>query len=895
MKEQIENLLQQMTLEEKVSMAAGSDMWHSTGIPRLGIPPIKVTDGPNGARGGSFRGGVSSVCFPVGIALAATWNPDLVEQVGVALAEEVKSKGAHMLLAPTVNIHRSPVNGRNFECYSEDPYLAGRLATAYIQGLQSQKVGASLKHFVCNDSEFERNTISSEVTERALREIYLLPFEIAVKAAQPWSVMSSYNRINGVYACDNAYTLTDILKKEWGFEGFVISDWFGTKSTVAAANAGLDLEMPGPAIWMGDKLLQVVKTGEVSEAVIDDKVRRLLRVVIMSGAMDNPTEPPEQAIDKPEHRRLVRQVAGEAIVLLKNDRNILPLDPARVKTLAVIGPNAKTARIQGGGSAHVKPHYTVTPYEGIINHPKADFKIGYEQGCTNHKSLPLLSSAWLASDGLKGEYFNGPSLSGAPVATQTMTEADFFWLGEVAPGVNANDFSFKLTGQFTPPASGIYTFSLSGGGLSRLYLDDQEVVDNWTKQNAPAPHSFGGGSGEMMGEATLIAGQVYDLKVEYQRKPSDMFIGLRVGCLPPLSENAIDLAAGLASQADVALVFVGTSDEWESEGFDRPDMELPGEQVVLIEKVAAANPNTVVVLNTGSPVTMNWLDRVAGVVQAWFPGQEGGNAIADVLFGEVNPSGKLSQTFPKRLEDNPAFINYPGENGQVYYGEGIFVGYRYYDKKKIAPLFPFGYGLSYTTFGYNNLTLNAAKYDYGDDIRVGLDVTNTGQREGKEVVQLYVRDVQSSLIRPDKELKAFKKVTLKPGETQKVEFSLDMRALASYNPKQKGWIAEAGEFQILVGSSSRDIRARASFTLKTTGRSSDAPLEAAKVGLNTILRDLLANEAAVAILKQHFGDMIESPQMTIGLDFSLQQIASFVPDILTPEKLKEIEAALAQL
>jgi len=412
-----------------------------------------------------------------------------------------------------VNIHRHPLGGRHFECYSEDPYLTARMAVAFIQGVQSQKVGTCIKHFVCNDSEFERMSISSEVGERALREIYLTPF---------------------------------------------------VKSTVPAANAGLDLEMPGPPRFMDEKLVQAVKDGLVSEEVIDDKVRRILRIIMKSGAFEHPEEVPETSVDKPEHRHLAREAAAEAIVLLKNERNVLPLNVDEIKSLAVIGPNANVARIQGGGSARVNPHYAITPLDGILRR------------C--------------------------------------------FWFGEFSPQVNPDEFSARWTGKFTAPESGTYTFGLTSAGLSRLYEK-------------------------------------------------------------------------LAAESDVALVFVGLSDEWESESFDRADMELPGRQVELIEKVAAANKNTVVVLNTGSPVTMTgWIDKVAAVIEAWYPGQD-----ADILFGDVNPSGRLPTTFPKRLEDTPAYINYPGENGQVLYGEGLFVGYRYYDKKKIEPLFPFGHGLSYTS------------------------------------------------------------------------------------------------------------------------------------------------------------------------------------------------------
>jgi beta-glucosidase len=811
--EKIESLLTQMTLEEKVAMAAGADLWHSTGVERLGIPSIKVTDGPNGARGGDFGGGVGSACFPAGICLGATWNTELIERVGQALGEEVKSKSAHVLLAPTVNIHRSPLNGRNFECYSEDPYLTARIAASYIKGVQKQGVGACIKHFVCNDSEFERHSISSEVGERALREIYLPPFETAVKEADVWAVMSAYNKVNGAYCSENHYTLIDILKGEWSFEGIVMSDWGGTYSTVDAANNGLDLEMPGPARWMGDKLLQAVQDGQVSEATIDDKVRRLLRIILKAGVKEGP-EPPERAIDRPENRKLIREAAGEGIVLLKNN-GVLPLDG--VKRIAVIGPNAVEAKIMGGGSARVKAHYVVTPLEGIRARVGDDVQVEYELGCTSFKDIPELKMDWLTPAGGKGgggtiAYYDNLDLEGDPVLTETLDRTQFLWFGQVAPGIDPTCFSARLTGALDVPDSGTYTFSLTSAGVSRLFIDGELVIDNWTDYE-PMRGPFDLEGRALTAEVELVAGQTYQLQVEYSKQQAPRFAALRIGCLPALPADLMERAVQAAVEADVALVFIGTGEEWESEGFDRPDMELPGRQVELLEKVAAVNPNTVAVLNTGSPISMRWLDKVAAVVEAWFPGQECGNAIADVLFGDVNPSGRLSQTWPVCLEDNPAFINYPGENGRVLYGEGLFAGYRYYDRKKIEPLFPFGYGLSYTTFEYGDVRLDRSEYTSGESIAVSVDITNAGSVAGQEVVQFYVRDVESSLVRPEKELKAFAKVALAPGETRTVTLDLDERALSFYDDAQAQWVAEAGEFEVLVGASSRDIRCAATFTL----------------------------------------------------------------------------------
>ena len=901
MVERIEALLKQMTLEEKVSMLAGADMWHTQGVERLGIPAIKMSDGPNGARGGSLKGDVTSACFPVGIALASTWNIELVARVGAALGEETKTKGAHVLLAPTVNIHRSPLGGRHFECYSEDPYLTARMAVAYINGVQSQNVGTSVKHFVCNDSEFERMTISSEVGARSLREIYLLPFEAAVKEAAPWTAMAAYNKVNGTFASEHPYLLTDILKKEWGFKGFVVSDWTAVKSTVSAASAGLDLEMPGPARFMGERLVQAVKEGLVNEKVIDDKVRRILYIIVKSGAFENPEEVPETAVDKPEHRRLAREAAAEAIVLLRNEHDVLPLNLGEIKSLAVVGPNANVARIQGGGSARVNPHYAVTPLEGITRRCGSAVSVAYEQGCTNHKMTPLIDPGYLRpsgseeGQGLTAEFFNSFDLSGQPVLTKVDQEVDFFWFGDFLPPVNKDEFSVRWTGTFTAPETGTYTFSLTSAGLSRLCIDDQEVIDNWTEQIRGASF-FGMGTQEMVAEVEMTAGQSYDIRIEYSKQNAPLIGGLRQGCLLPVLGDPLRRAVDLAAESDVAVVFVGLNGEWESEGYDRADMELPGKQVELLERVAAANENTIVVLNTGAPVTMTgWVDRVAAVVEAWYPGQECGNAIADVLFGDVNPSGKLPTTFPKRLEDTPAYINYPGENGRVLYGEGLFVGYRYYDRKKIEPLFPFGYGLSYTTFEYSNLTLSASEYGLDDEMQIAVDIKNTGTRAGKEVIQLYIHDVESRLVRPEKELKAFQKVALQPGETKTVRFTLGKEALSFYDPKQKEWIAEAGAFEVLVGASSQDIRAKGSFTLKALSPVEVTLSTDARMNVSCTLQEVLDDAGGKAVLEKHLGELLLAPQLSMAMEFSLTQLASFVPDVLTPQKLKEINDDLSVL
>lgn len=792
MNRKIDELVNEMSLAEKVSLLAGADVWHTVAIERLGIPPIQVSDGPNGVRGADDNLGETSICFPVGVAMGATWNPELVEQVGAALAAEVHAKGAHVLLAPTVNIHRTPIAGRNFECFAEDPYLNGTIAAAYINGLQKAGISACIKHFVANDQEFERNSISSEVAERPLHEIYLEPFRIALEKANPWTIMSAYNRINGVHASENDITLRQILKEQWGYDGLVISDWYGTYSD-NVPGSGLDLEMPGPARWMNsEKIIAAVSQGELDEAIIDDKVRRLLRLIERVNG-------PRPALPRADGR-LPRRVAAEAIVLLKNENQLLPIDPDKAQTIAVIGENGRWAQIMGGGSSQVNPHYIVSPLAGIQQRVGMKGTVAYAIGTPIHRMPPLLALDWLTTvngeAGLALDYYHNLDLSGDPAHSGVMRKSELSWFGTANPFVDPGNFSLRLRGRLTVPETGEYQLHLWSMGQARLWVDGALLIDHWGEtadRQTTAPIS-------------LSAGQSVTLQIEYVTNPEGHWRIVRLGCIPPMPADPIQAAADLAAQADIAIVVAGLTREWESEGFDRADMRLAGQQDELIARVAAANPNTVVVLNVGSPVEMPWAEDAAAILQSWYGGQEAGNALADVLFGDVTPSGKLPTTFPVRLEDNPAFINYPGENGQVHYGEGIFVGYRYYDKKQIAPLFPFGHGLSYTSFVYNNLQLNGTTFGPGDEITVRVDVTNTGQRAGQEVVQLYVRDEESRLVRPPQELKAFAKVHLEPGQTKTVTLTLTGQSLAYYDPSVSNWVTEPGTFTLLVGSSSRDIR-----------------------------------------------------------------------------------------
>ena len=702
--QRVQDLLGRMTLQEKVAMLSGADWMQSVPNQRLGIPSIKMADGPIGIRswaGPSAKTGgmtakmqVTTTAFPAGVAMAATWDTELLQQQGQAIGQEVKALGRDMILGPTVNINRTPLWGRNFEGFGEDPYLTSRLAVAYIKGVQGEGVIATVKHFAANNQEFERHRVNAIVDERALNEIYFPAFKAAVEEAGVWSVMSAYNKLNGVYCAENPYLSKDMLQQHWGFKGFVVSDWGSTYSTVATVNAGMDLEMPGGEPmkeWMKEtktieagngggwlvpeKVLPEVASGKISTATIDDNVSRMLRVMFVSGQFDKP-HTPGGGIDTPEQRALARKASAESIVLLKNSRDLLPLDPSKIHSLAVIGPNAATARTGGGGSSLVVPKYSVAPLKGIQDR---------------------------AGNGLQVSYALGVSMEGDDLSKDT----------------------------------------------------------------------------------------------------------------PEARSHLFNEALSTAAKADAAIIVVGRSAKLESEDFDIKSLDLPAGQDDLIEAVAKVNKNTVVVINAGGPVIMTrWIAQVPAILDLWYGGQEGGNAIADVLFGDVNPSGKLPVSFVKQWKDSPAYGHYPGENLQVDYAESIYVGYRFFDKKKIEPLFPFGYGLSYTKFEYSDLKVSPNKVEPGKPVEVSIQVRNSGTRAGAEVVQLYVHDGHASVDRPIQELKGFRRVSLAPGETKEVNFTLDRSALAFYSTAKKDWVTEPGQFDVLVGSSSRDIKLKSSFDVE---------------------------------------------------------------------------------
>ena len=877
----IDELLKQMTLEEKISMLAGADLWHSVAVERLGIPQFKVTDGPNGTRGAWGTMASHSVATPIGIALGATWNPELVEKVGNVLADELEAKGAHILLAPTVNIHRTPIAGRNFECYSEDPFLSGMIASAYIKGIQDKGRGACIKHFVANDQEYERKSMNSEVDERTLREIYLEPFRIAIRNSDPWAVMSAYNRVNGTYACENDHTLKDILKGEWGYKGIVMSDWFGTYDVNVPAG-GLDIEMPGPARWMAEDVVrQALDNGTLTEDDLSDKVRRLLTVIEKAGLFEKPELQKERGENKPQHRRIIRESAREAIVLLKNTKGLLPFK--KVKSIAVIGPYANTPQILGGGSSSVTPHYVVTPFEGIRNRAGKKIKVDYLPGCHIFKAMPAPALDTLTTPdgrrGLRVNLFAGTEFSGEPVYSEITTRAHHDWWGNSVPNAPQDEFSARFEGFFTPKESGTHTFALTSVGWCKLYLNGKLVVDHWKDTDMGKQKSA---------TIDLIGGKPYELKVEYYWKGDDRSRSIKIGHLPPQPRDTIAEAVKLAKKSDVVVVIAGLNHEWEAEGFDRVDMKLPGEQDRLIKKIAKANKNTIVVLNVGSPVEMPWIDKVPAVVQLWYNSQEQGNALADVLFGDVNPSGKLPTTFPVRLEDNPAYTNYPGENGKVRYGEGIFVGYRYYDKKDVVPLFPFGHGLSYTKFKYSNLKLSAKSITPNDTLTVKVDVTNTGKVTGKEILQLYVRDVKSTFARPEKELKAFAKVEVKPGKKKTVKFTLDREAFWYFDVVKNKWDVEVGEFEILVGASSRDIRECGSVRVLAVENKS-------RFHVGMMVEQLMENAESRKVILENINSFQFMKDLEIPKHISLELVATKFPHFISQELLAKIDKGLAKI
>ncbi|MFA6598624.1 MAG: glycoside hydrolase family 3 C-terminal domain-containing protein [Ignavibacteriaceae bacterium] len=798
----VEDLLKRMTLEEKIDMLGGTGFATKPNT-RLGIPELRMSDGPLGVRMGK------SVAFPSGISLAATWNPALVEKVGHALGREVKAHDAHVLLAPCVNIARIPNGGRNFESFGEDPFLTSRMAVDYIKGLQAEGVAATVKHFAANNQEHERMFVDVQVGERALNEIYLPAFKAAVQEANVLCVMNAYNKVNGHFASENDFLLKDKLKNEWDFQGMVMSDWGAVHSSIPTANGGMDLEMPYGEFLNQKTLLPAIQKGEVMRSTIDDKVRRILRTIFKLGLFEKPSLKDNYKVGAKENREAAFLAAREGIVLLKNESNILPLNFSKIKSLAVLGPNAAKARTGGGGSSQVEPIAAPSPLEILKKNFGSKVKINYAAGVKlDGETIPIASkylSTEKGEEGLLGEYFDNMELNGKPTYSRIDKELNFDW-GGGSPfdkrSWKTDNFSVRWTGKIKPAVSGEFILDLTSDDGVRLFFEDKLVINNWS-DHAPEPREY---------KVDLTAGKEYKIIIEYYENGGGAVC--KLGWTLP-GEDPMIAAIKAAKQSDVVLLFAGTSNAYESEGFDRKDLVLPKNQDELIEKVAEVNKNVIVVINAGSPVLMDkWLGKVKGVVFAWFGGQEMSYAISDILSGKFNPSGKLPVTFPKRWEDCSAFSSYKQEDSVTKYTDGIFVGYRHFEHNKIEPLFPFGFGLSYTNFAYGTLKLSANEINQDGKINVTFEIKNIGKVAGSEIPQLYIHDVKASVERPVKELKGFTKVYLKPGETKQVTFTIDKSALSFYDVNSKSFVAEPGEFEILIGSSSEKIELKDKFVLK---------------------------------------------------------------------------------
>ena len=797
----INKLIQDLTLREKISLMSGFNSWYTNKIDRLGIPSIKMSDGPNGVRGDS-NSGKSSACFPCAISIGSTWDMDLINQLGIALGEEAKVKDVDVLLGPTINIHRHPLGGRHFESFSEDPFLTGKIATEYVKGVQSQDVAACLKHFIGNDTEYERHLVSSNIDEKTLREIYLLPFEMGIKEGNAQVVMSAYNKLNNIYCSSHKELLIDILKDEWGFDGYVVSDWGAALETEENAKGGLDLEMPGPGNVWGDQLFTAVSEGKVEEELIDDKVRRILNIANFSKRFENPTNKPEQSNNSEEHRKLLKKAAASGMVLLKNN-DLLPLK-SNVKNLAIIGPNAKEAQIIGGGSASLKPHYQAHPLEAFQNKLGDHTNISYAKGCHTHKFLPRVNEGFMDDkEGFLVEYFEGSNFDENLLVKEHLIGNKFWVFEGFAKDVIAKferpDISVRFSCAYTPDISGQHEFEIFGIGKARLFIDGEELIDNWT-ETSPGEAFFSFSSDSKRALVNLIEGTTYQLEIRYKFEGN--FPAIYIGCQAPDKVNLFDEALEVASAADQVILIVGTNSDWETEGNDRSDFNLPVNQNHLIEEVLRVNPNTLVVLNTGSPVKMPWADKAEAIMQTWFAGQEFGNALVDIITGEINPSGRLPTSFPKNIEDTPAFNSYPGKDLQMHYDEKLLVGYRWYDKKNIKTLFPFGHGLSYTNFEYSDLEVDVHPKNM---VSCKFSVRNTGQVAGIETAQCYVSFKTIDDSEPEKTLQGFSKIALNPNDESSIEINLNSRNFSSWNVAKRSWEVRAGSYEILIGSSAENI------------------------------------------------------------------------------------------
>lgn len=801
-------------LDEQLTLFAGRDAWHFNGSPTCGFPPLQVADCGHGVTLVAPPYG-SATCFPTSVGMAATWNRGLIEEVGRALGRETRAKGCRMLLGPMVNLHRLPCGGRNYETFSEDPVLTGKLAAAIIRGIQAEGAGACIKSFACNNQQERQKVTSSDVDPRTLRELYLKIFAIAFEESDPWTVMTSYNPVNGEHPSDSSHWIDGVLRDEMGFEGVVVSDWRAVQGD-RAIESGLDIEMPGPGkVLCASRLKRALDEGLVTEREIAQRARRVLELhakCAPAWEKDSPCSPPE--LDSPRHRELARLVAEESITLLKNEGPVLPLKRESIRTLAVIGPNAGTARLGGGGSASVSPFYAVSPLTGIRNAAGDAIEVHYAEGCTMGNQRPSIPPERFRPEenadgsGLRAEYFEVPAFEngGAPSHRQIDPMIDFSW-GWAAPavGLPREHYAIRWTGFLELPIAGAYTFALSTQeGLARVRFDGQLVLDAWSGYD---PENFEDAYTNRHDEIVhhAIAPGLVPIEIEYQKTGTRG--GVHLGWKSPLREDPVVEAVKLARSADAAVVVAGLCNVYEGGAYDRREFQLPGRQDELIRAVAGANHNTIVVLKNGTPVDCRpWLDAVPALLEAYYPGQEGGNAIGQILFGDVNPSGKLPDTVPNRWGEVPSMAHYPGKDGHAPYAEGLMVGYRHYDASGTKPMFPFGHGLSYTTFEIGTPRTDRRTLSPGQGLVVSVELRNTGSRDGRETVQFYLEWDRPASHRPPRSLVGFEKVLLKAGESTTVRYTLRYDDCLSYDPESGTWRIEGTSFLICAGPNSRDLK-----------------------------------------------------------------------------------------
>ncbi len=838
----IEAALAALTLDEKCTLVAGQSNWRSHAFPEAGVPQLKMSDGPNGVRGEGHGGsGTPGVVVPAGITLGATWDPDLVAEIGSLIGTEALRKGAHIVLGPTVNLHRTPVGGRTFECYSEDPELTGTLAAAYVRGVQSHEVAVTVKHFVANDTEIERMTVDVDIDERTLRELYLRPFERTVKEAGAWGIMSAYNRLDGEFCAHNRRLLTDILRDEWGFDGFVVSDWYGVHDATGAANAGLSLEMPGPMRVYGAKLAAAVERGEVTEAQVDLLVRDLLVLANRTRADERSADDPEQSVDDPAERALTRRAAIAGTVLLRNDpvadigSPVLPFDPSTIRSIAVVGPNAAIDRCMGGGSASLTPfgHRTLLTAltERVGPGTTTDAAITFEPGVRIDRLTPVVRKGQLrrpdGEPGLRVAYVDGADWDGEVATAETTTTSLVRFFGSTPAGIDPRSFSVRIDGSFVPDTDGPHTIGVVTTGPVTLAADAGSgmatLIDDPNMELPRSEEFFGYGSVEATATIDCTAGVAVPLAVKWSTTSGNGFAAVRIGIRSPEPPDLMDRAVAAAAAADVAVVVVGTNDEWETEGHDRTTMDLPGRQDELVRRVVAANPRTAVVVNAGSPVTMDWAadddpDAAPAVLTSFFAGQEQAEGLVDVLLGVADPGGRLPTTFPKRLADHPALLHHRPDHdstgaGTQRYGEGLFMGYRGYDARDLEPRFAFGHGLSYGTAEWGAPSASTSTIAPDGTVVVTVPVTATGNRDATVVVQGYVAPVAPSAKRPPKELKSWSKAVVAAGSASELTLEFGPDAFHHWDTATASWIVEPGEYDIVIAPSATAEHARLRVTV----------------------------------------------------------------------------------